>query len=237
MIYYDAIADQWHQATGFEGGTFKKLVLNDILLKKVPAIDKCAILELGTGNGYFLPLMLRHFAGQMPSSITLTDQSEKQLKIAKTHFQIASAEYKVLDVCDPFPFNDGQFDIVIASMLFNEVAAAGFRNSLREVHRVLSGDGLFLMAVTHPDFNDSLQKRGLLKPTPERTLTMPGSGNMRLPVVMRSLASYESCLQKAGFQYESEEGYPTPEVLSLQAGLRNVWKIPVSIVYACRKIK
>src|SRR5688572_21434362 len=111
MTYYDTIAEQWHQTTGSEGGACKKLVLNDILLKKMPAIDKCAILELGTGNGYFLPLMLRHFAGQMPSSITLTDQSEKQLEIAKTHFQIANAEYQVLDVCDPFPLDDGKFDI------------------------------------------------------------------------------------------------------------------------------
>jgi hypothetical protein len=140
-------------------------------------------------------------------------------------------------VWERVPRYDFMFDIVISSLFFTELATACFRNSLREVYRVLAGDGLFLMAVTHPDFNGSLQKRGLLKPTPERTLTMPGSGNIRLPVVMRSLASYESCLQKAGFQYESEEGYPTPEVLSLQAGLRNVWKIPVSIVYACRKIK
>jgi SAM-dependent methyltransferase len=235
MSYYNEIAEQWHETTGFEGGAFKKLVLNDILLRKLPPINNCAILELGSGNGYFMPMVLRHFAGQVPASITITDQSERQLEIAKRHFEIPNATYQVLDVCDPFPFVGEQFDIVLASMLFNEVSSAGFRNGLRESRRVLKKEGLFLMAVTHPDFNHSLRKRALIKSTPEGGLTMPGSGSLRLPVVMRTLAAYESSLQKAGFDYESEEGYATPEVMDLQAGLRNTWKIPVSLVFDCRK--
>jgi hypothetical protein len=38
MPYYDKISKQWHSVTGFHGGAFKSLVLNEILLdKKRPA--------------------------------------------------------------------------------------------------------------------------------------------------------------------------------------------------------
>jgi SAM-dependent methyltransferase len=235
MAYYDSIAKRWHETTGAKGGAFKELVLNNILLQKLSGIDHCSILELGAGNGYFLPLVLRRFSGQAPSRITVTDQSERLLEIARRHFRIPDAGYQVLDVGKPFPFGDGQFDLVLASMVFNEVPARDFRNALKECYRVLSGAGLLLIAVTHPDFIDSLRKRGLLKPTREGVLTMPGSGSLRLPVVIRSLGSYRRGLQEAGLQYEEEEGYPTLEVLNVKAGLRNAWKVPVALVYACTK--
>jgi len=235
MAYYDRIAKRWHETTGYKGGAFKELVLNDILLEKLSGIDHCAILELGAGNGYFLPLVLRRFSGQAPSSIIVTDQSQRLLEIAQRHFRIPDAEYQCLDVSQPFPFADGQFDLILASMLFNEVPARGFRKALAECQRVLARDGLFLVAVTHPDFIASLRKRGLLKTTREGVLTMPGAGSLRLPVVIRSLGSYRSGLQEAGLQYEEEEGYPTPEVLSRKPGLRNAWKVPVALVYSCTK--
>ena len=235
MAYYDSIAQRWHETTGYKGGAFKELVLNSILLEKLSGIDNYSILELGAGNGYFLPLVLRRFSGQVPSSIIVTDQSRRLLEIAQRHFRIPDAAYQCLDVGKPFPFADGQFDLIIASMLFNEVPARGFRMALTECHRVLSRDGLFLLAVTHPDFIASLQKRGLLKTTREGMLTMPGSGSLQLPVVIRSLGSYRNGLQEAGFRYKEEEGYPTPEVLSRKAGLRNAWKVPVALVYTCTK--
>ena len=47
MAYYDSIAKRWHQTTGYQGGAFKELVLNSILLEKLPGIDRRSILELG----------------------------------------------------------------------------------------------------------------------------------------------------------------------------------------------
>jgi SAM-dependent methyltransferase len=235
MAYYDRIAKSWHETTGYKGGAFKELVLNDLLLNKLSRIDHRSILELGAGNGYFLPLVLRRFSGQVPASIIVTDQSERLLEIARRHFRISGAEYRILDVCDPLPFDDGQFDIIIASMVFNEISSRGFRNALKECHRILSKDGLCLIAVTHPDFIDGLRKRGMLKPNQDGMLTMPGSGTLRLPVVPRSLESYRHSLSEAGFQFEEEEGYPTLEVLNQKAGLRNAWKVPVGLVYTCKK--
>jgi hypothetical protein len=36
MAYYDRIAKQWHEATGYKGGAFKELVLNGVLLRRIP---------------------------------------------------------------------------------------------------------------------------------------------------------------------------------------------------------
>ena len=235
MTYYDNIAQRWHTTTGNHGGAFKELVLNELLLEQLSRIDHCSILELGAGNGYFLPLVLRRFADQEPSHIVITDHSERLLDIAKRHFRIPEAEYRWMEISRPFPFADAQFDLIIAAMVFNEVPAHGWRKGLHECHRVLARDGQLLLAVTHPDFIDSLRKQGALKATRTHGLTMPGAGSLRLPVVIRSLASYRRGLQEAGFEYEETEGYSTIEVLERQPGLRNVWKVPVALVYTARK--
>jgi len=235
MTYYDRIAKQWHQATGHKGGAFKELVLNDVLLKKLRTIESSSILELGAGNGYFLRLLLRHFSGQVPSRIVVTDQSRRLLDAAKEHFSIPEAEYHMLDVRRRFPFDDTSFDLVLASMVFNEVGSSDFKRALRECWRVLSSDGLCLIAVTHPDFIDSLRKRRLLQRDKKGTMTMPGSGSLRLPVVVRSLQAYRNSLTESGFRFEEENVFPTTEVLNVKSGLRSAGKVPLALIFKCTK--
>ncbi len=218
MPYYDHIAKQWHKATGYKGGTFKELVLNDILLTKLPDIEDRSILELGAGNGYFLPMVSRHFSGQVPSGIVITDYSGELLEIAAKHFRIPEAEYQTLDIRRRFPFDEDSFDIIIASMVFNEISNKDFKAALQECYRVLTGRGVCLITVTHPDFIFNLQKRKLLKLTKERVLTMHGSGSLRLPVVIRTVEQYRKYLTEVGLQYEEESVYPTKEVLNVRRG-------------------
>ena len=235
MAYYDDIAKQWHEATGYKGGVFKELVLNNILLEKIPAIHNRSILELGAGNGYFLPLVMRRFSGQQPSGIVITDASEKLLKIAQQHFRISNATYECLDVCKPFSFSNNSFDIIIASMIFNELSSHCFINAVNECYRVLTTNGLLLITVIHPSFVQSLQKREQLKPIKNGPLTMPGSGALRLPVVPRTLETYQSVLQEAGFQYEETEACSSEKVLQAKKGLRNAGNIPVALIFTCKK--
>lgn len=162
--------------------------------KKIPAVHYHHILELGAGNGYFMPLLLRRFSSQQPAAITITDQSATLLEIAQRHFSIPGATYQRLDVGRPFPFNDGRYNLIIASMLFNELPPRPFKNALKESHRVLAVDGRLLITITHPDFINSLHKRGLLKPTQEGILTMPGAGGLRLPIVIRIKSTHHILL-------------------------------------------
>jgi SAM-dependent methyltransferase len=235
MTYYDRYARLWHTVTGYQGGAFKEHVLNDVLLGKLPAIHDGSILELGAGNGYFMPLVLRRFSGQIPSSITITDCSDQLLKIAQKEFFIPGAHYQRLDIRSPFPFENNRFDIILASMVFNEIPPQGFDNALRECYRTLSDGGLLLIAVTHPDFIDGLHKRGLLERSTGNTLTMPSTGSLRLPVIVRPLKIYRNDLEEAGFRYDEEDVYPTVKVLNEKSGLRDVGRVPLALVFKCSK--
>ena len=88
------------------------------------SIARRTILELGAGNGYFAPLMLRRFSGQIPERLLITDQSQKLLAIAQTQHRADHAEYLALDVQQPFPLDAGAFDLVLASMLLNELTSS-----------------------------------------------------------------------------------------------------------------
>src|SRR5207249_1429843 len=106
MSYYDRIVKKWHSITGAHGGALKKMVLNDLVLDRLPDIAGLAILELGAGNSYFFPLVLRRFSGRLPARIVITDESSALSNLAQSVFQVADAEYQVLDVSDSFPFSD-----------------------------------------------------------------------------------------------------------------------------------
>src|SRR5713101_8065328 len=138
MPYYDHIAKKWHTLTGAHGGAFKKYALNDLVLSRISGIAGLAILELGAGNGYFMPLVLRRFSGQVASRIVITDQSELMLRLAQRSFKVAEAEYQVLDVRAPFPLGNDSFDLILANMIFNEITTPDLRRAVRECHRVLA---------------------------------------------------------------------------------------------------
>lgn len=235
MAYYDRIAKKWHYITGYQGGVFKKLVLNDFLLNIISTVSGLSILELGAGNGYFLPLALRRFSGQIPSRVVITDLSQSLLTIAQRYFRVPNAEYMLLDVRAKFPFPDEAFNLILATMVFNEVSTAGVRKALSECHRVLSGAGSLVMTVTHPSFIKSLSERGLLSRDAKGTLTMPGVDGLRLPVVKRSERKYKLLLKEVGFSYYDNNVSATREVLNLKPGLRKTGGVPLALVFNCTK--
>ncbi len=103
MAYYDRIARRWHSVTGYHGGPFKRSFLNELLLDRIGGIDSRAILELGAGNGYFMPMLIRRYSGQQRARLVITDQSGALLDLARQHFGIDGAEYLQLDRHPPIP--------------------------------------------------------------------------------------------------------------------------------------
>jgi SAM-dependent methyltransferase len=235
--YYDRIARKWHSVTGAQGGAFKKLVLNDRVLAKLHGIAGLAILELGAGNGYFLPLVLRRFSGQVPARVVITDQSGALIELAQRFFRVADAEYRVLDVRDPFPFPKEWFDLILANMVLNEIATAGLRRALRECQRTLRPGGRLLATVTHPAFIKSLARRGQLKPLKGGMSTMPGSQGLRMPVDRRTSEGYRAALEQAGFRVRSEAVCSTDQVLNAKPGLRQAADVPIALLLDCEKLR
>jgi SAM-dependent methyltransferase len=234
MAYYDKIASHWHKITGYSGGAFKKHVLNERILSKLISIEGKSILELGAGNGYFMPFVFRKFSGQQPSQVFVTDVSTKMLELAKKHFPVEGAEYRQLDVRGEFPFSDESVDIIMAAMVFNELSRAGLRKALMQCSRVLKHDGRCIVTVLHPAFVRSIAKRERLNKS-RGMLTMPGSGGIRVPVVVRSKPEYESLLTENGFELDCEEIYANKKVLNDKPGLSKAGKVPIAVIYDCRK--
>jgi len=230
VAYYDRIARKWHEVTGSHSGAFKKYVLNDVLISKVSDAAGLAILELGAGNGYFLPLLLRRCSGHRPARVVVTDQSTKLLGLARRHCLVPDAEYLTLDIRRHFPFEPATFDLILATMVFNEVPTLGLRQALKECYRVLRPRGRLLATVTHPQFIESLARREELRATPHG-VTMPGAENLRLPVVARSIAQYETLFAAAGFTVEHEAAFPTEKVFREKPGLRLAGRLPLALVF------
>ncbi len=232
---YDRIANQWHSITGSHGGALKKYLLNDLILNKIPYIDNLSILEVGAGNGYFIPLLLKRFSGQVPAKITITDQSSELLKIAKKNFPIDGAVYLPLDIRSNFNFPDGEFDLILSTMVFNEITKGGLFRALTECYRILNKQGFILATVLHPEFITNLDKRGMLRQNQKGHLTMPGAKNLRLPVIRRKMDEYYYLFKETKFQFEVEEVFSTKEIINDKSGLQYAGNCPLAAIFTCKK--
>ncbi|HEX8036531.1 MAG TPA: class I SAM-dependent methyltransferase, partial [Ktedonobacterales bacterium] len=159
--------------------------MNDRILARIEGIEGIegrAILELGAGNGYFAPLLLRRFSGQQPARLVISDQSQAQLDTAQSAFGVDGAEYLLLDVQDDFPLPDASIDLILAIMLLNELPTSALQAAMRESRRVLRPGGCLIAAVPHPAFVQALAKKGALTDFGRGLFAMPSTEGLRLPV-------------------------------------------------------
>jgi SAM-dependent methyltransferase len=231
--YYDGIAKQWHRATGYHGGAFKRYILNDRILEKIECVEGCALLELGAGNGYFAPLMLRRFSGQAPTRLVISDQSQAQLDIARSAFGLDGAEYLLLDVQERFSFEGSSFDLILAIMLLNELTTTSLQHALHECRRVLKNEAQLIAAVPHPTFVRALAKKGVLTDFGRGLFAMPSAEGLRLPVSRRPLNAYTEALTAAGFAVSTDAVYADEKTLHEKPGLKVPRGTPLAALFDC----
>lgn len=211
-------------------------MLNDLLLDRIGHIEGQAILELGAGNGYFAPLLLRRYSGQTPARLVIGDQAQALVDIAQSTFGIGDAEYLTLDVQDVLPFEDGSFDLILATMLFNELPLSVLRQAARECHRILTPGGRLLATVVHPALVYGLAKRGALTDFGRGLFAMPSAEGLRLPVARRSVEAYRTALVECGFSVAMEDVLPDAKTLHEKPGLKLSRDTPMALLCDCRRV-
>jgi len=225
MTYYDKIALKWHKITGYKGGSFKELILNQKIISKVENINSKKILEIGIGNGYFMPLLMKKKSGQVPENIYLTDVSKRNIEIAKKHFKVNNATYLKLDVYQKFKFEDNSIDLIISNMVFNEVSLKGLENGFREIKRVLSKEGKFIITVLHPKFIKKQIDRGVIKNN-----MMTSKDGIKIPSIERTFDAYNAVLEKTKLSFETEDVYGNKKLFNMKAKLKEIKDIPIALI-------
>ncbi len=206
------------------------------MLDTIGRIEGQAILELGAGNGYFAPLLLRRYSGQTPARLVISDQAQALVAIAQSTFAIENAEYLTLDVQDALPFADGSFDLILATMLFNELPLSVLRHAAQECHRILTPGGRRLATALHPALIYGLAKRGALTDFGRGLFAMPSAEGLRLPVARRSVEAYQTALAACGFSVALEAVLPDAKTLHEKPGLKLSRDTPMALLCDCRRI-
>jgi SAM-dependent methyltransferase len=181
-----------------------------------------------------VPLLLRRFSGQVPRHVVVSDQSSALLRIAATQLAVPGADYLPLDVQTPFPFAAASFDLILATMLFNELPTAYLAQALAECRRVLSPGGQLLASVPHPAFVHALARAGALTDFGRGLFAMPSAEGLRLPVARRSLEVYTTLVTAAGFTATTEDVWANEHVLRAKPGLKVGRHVPLALILDCR---
>ncbi len=113
----------------------KEIIYDDWLEKYIKNFDKNSkILELGCGLGNNAKYLSEHGYNELA-----TDLSSVALQYVKE--KLPNIETKVLDLTKPFPFEDNQFDIVIADLSLHYFSSSMTEKIMKEIKRVLRKGG------------------------------------------------------------------------------------------------
>jgi ubiquinone/menaquinone biosynthesis C-methylase UbiE len=144
-LYQDKIfANYWNERAGDNGEAYKRYVLDPLMFKLVGDFKDKVVLELGCGNGYLAPKLLK----QSPKRIIMMDISEHNLEHAKARCNDPKISFLLHDATEPWKVGSSNIDIVYSNMMLNEVE--NIKTPIEEGFRVLRGGGVFVFSVTHP---------------------------------------------------------------------------------------
>ena len=119
----------------------------DDVLKAIKAYKNntvsLSLLDIGTADGLMLDRLCQELNIQMPVGLDFSAQLLKTNPHHVSHFIQA-------DACE-LPFDDGMFDVVVATAVIEHVPDAG--KMLEECHRVLKENGLCIVTTPDPFFD------------------------------------------------------------------------------------
>src|SRR5581483_10568560 len=144
-LYQDkTFATYWNDRAGDEGEAYKRYVLDPLMFKLVGKFKDKVVLDLGCGNGYLAPKLLR----QSPKQIIMMDISEHNLEHARAKCADPKVSFLQQDATGPWRVDSARIDVIYSNMMLNEIE--DIKTPINEAFRVLRESGVFIFSVTHP---------------------------------------------------------------------------------------
>lgn len=188
---YDTWAEQY--AARNETSAYNALYERPAMLDLIGAGAGMRVLDAGSGPGLLAEALIGTGA-----AVTCVDASEGMIAVARRRLG-DSALLLQADLSRPLPFDDDDFDLVVASLVLHYIE--DWRIPLQEFRRVARAGGRLLVSVHHPSgFIDTTQAKAYLS-TYEYAETW-GRGEVVMPMRFwhRPLSAMTSSFTGAGFE-------------------------------------
>jgi SAM-dependent methyltransferase len=203
---YDAFAAAYDANN--ENNAWNAYYERPAILSMVGDVTGLRVLDAGCGGG-------AHAAALLDQGATLTgiDSSAGLLEIAQRRLA-GRARLLVADLNEPMPFEDGSFDLILASLVMHYLP--DWARPLSEFNRLLPQGGRFVFSTHHPFMDHHLAGNENYFETYSFSETWQcGGKDMTMRFWHRPLHAMFDALKAAGFHVESlNEPQPDPEARS-----------------------
>lgn len=140
---WNLLADDWQIQVGDDGDSNRRLNSDPVLWDFAGDVKGLAVLDAGCGTGY-LSQMLRDRGARVVG----VDLSPRMIEIARA--RDPDIEFRVGSCTDLVPFEDGQFDLLIANYVLMDTPC--LEATLGAFSRVLKPGGAAVLVFSHPCF-------------------------------------------------------------------------------------
>lgn len=203
---YDAFAAAYDADN--ENNAWNAYYERPAILSMVGDVTGLRVLDAGCGGG-------AHAAALLDRGVILTgiDSSAGLLEIAQRRLE-GRARLLVADLNEPMPFDDGSFDLILASLVMHYLP--DWARPLSEFARLLPQGGRLVFSTHHPFMDHQLAGHENYFETYSFSETWQRGGKaMTMRFWHRPLHAMLDALKSAGFQVESlNEPQPDPEARS-----------------------
>ncbi|MEO6087467.1 MAG: class I SAM-dependent methyltransferase [Umezawaea sp.] len=212
---WDANAKPWDAGFDADGDEHRKYHTDEYMLRMLPSIEGCDVLDVGCGNGYLsrkLATMGARVTGVelSPAMLATAQEYESHAPLDITYVGSSASEMPMLA--------PASFHGIVQNHLLSSVT--DHLGALREAHRVLRPDGWLSVVLSHPCF--SCGPREWIRPVPgsprpEEAVAFAVDGYFRsgphlwdawegfspIPYFHRTLSDYWQAFQVTGFRVEN----------------------------------
>lgn len=233
--FYEAYENMPRSTKGLEGAgewhLFKEML---------PDFHDKHVLDLGCGFGWHC----RYAREQQAKSVIGVDMSQKMLTKAAELTDDDAITYLNRPIED-IEFTNGQFDIVISSLVLHYVQT--FAETCQKVYNLLSTGGVFVFSVEHPIFTSRSEQDWYVNEQGHR-LHWPvddyqAEGRRETAFLTehvikyhRTIATYMNVLIKAGFTIKLvEESKPSQDMLDIP-GMKDENRRPMFLMINAQKM-